>query len=158
MKKEKNLVEDADRREFFQVAAKVAVALPWLWSSSTLLATPDEAKAAIDALVSGKELKNDLITLTVPKVVDDGRRVKIEVKVNSPMTPADHVKDIHIISDGNPFPETVSFTFGSDAGKAELSFYSRMAKTQKTYAVARMSDGSIQMVSHHSDVTAGGCN
>ncbi len=158
MNNEKNLVEDAHRREFFQVAAKVAVALPWLWSSSSLLATPDEAKAAIDDLVNGKPLKKDLITLTVPKAVDDGRRVRIEVKVNSPMTAADHVKDIHIISDGNPFPETVSFIFGADAGKAELSFYSRMAKTQKTYAVARMSDGSIQMASQHSKVTAGGCN
>ena len=158
MKNEENLVVDADRREFFQVAAKVAIVLPWLWSSSTILATPDEAKSTIKALAGGKPLKKGLITLTVPSVVDNGARVKIEVKVDSPMTATDHVKEIHIISDGNPFPETISFTLGADAGKAELSFYSRMAKTQNTYAVARMSDGSIQMAKQHSAVTAGGCN
>jgi len=156
MKNEKNLVVDADRREFFQVAAKVAVALPWLWSIP-VAATPDEAKAVIKGLANGKPLGKGLVTVKVPQVAENGSRVMVEVSVDSPMTEADHVKSIHIISDGNPYPETVTFTLGPDAGKAEIKFFSRMAKTQTTYAVARMSDGSIQMAKGKSSVTIGGC-
>ncbi len=156
MKKEKNLLVDADRREFFQAAAKVAVTLPWLWSLP-VGATPDEAKAAIKNLANGKPVKKGLVKVTVPPVADNGARVLVAVNVDSPMTESDHVKQIHIISDGNPFPETVSFTLGPDVGKAEVKFFSRMAKTQNTYAVAKMSDGSIQIGKGTSSVTIGGC-
>ncbi len=156
MKKEKNLHVDESRREFFQVAAKVAICMPWLWSIP-VSADLDEAKKAIKDLANGKPLSKGLVKVTVPQVADNGARVMVEVTVDSPMTESDHVKEIHIISDGNPFPETVSFTLGPDVGKAEVKFYSRMAKTQNTYAVARMSDGSIQMGKGKSSVTIGGC-
>ncbi len=156
MNNEKNLLVAADRREFFQLASKVAVTLPWLWSIP-VAASPDEAKAIIKEIANGKELGKGLVTLTVPSVAENGSRVMIEVTVDSPMTETDHVQEIHIISDENPYPKTVSFTLGPDVGRAHLQFYSRMAKTQNTYAIARMSDGSIQMAKGTSSVTIGGC-
>lgn len=157
MNKSENQIIDSERREFFLVAAKVAVVMPWLWSS-VASATPDEAKTAIKKLADGKPLKRGLVKLNVPLLADHGGRVKVTISVDTPMTEADHVKDIYLISDGNPTPDVVNFTLGPDAGKGEVTFYMRMAKTQTTYAVARMSDGSIQMAKGHTVVTVGGCN
>jgi len=156
MNKIENQVIDSERRDFFQVAAKVAVVMPWLWSSVTS-ATPDEAKATIKKLADGKPLKRGLVKLEAPMVADHGGRVKITISVDTPMTEANHVKDIYLISDGNPTPDVVSFELGPDAGKGDVTFYMRMAKTQTIYAVARMSDGSIQMEKAHTAVTVGGC-
>ena len=157
MSKTENQIIDSERREFFQVAAKVAVAIPWLWSS-VVSATPDEAKTTIKKLADGKPIQRGLVKLKVPLLADHGGRVKVIISVDSPMTEANHVKDIYLISDGNPTPDVVSFSLGPDVGKAEVTFYMRMAKTQTTYAVARMSDGSIQMAKGHTAVTVGGCN
>ncbi len=134
----------------------MALAGTGLWPA-TAAATPEEAKTLIKKIAGGAKLDRGKVKIKLPAVADNGARVSIMVTVDSPMTANDYVKAIHIISDGNPYPETVSFTLSPGVGKAEVAFYMRMAKTQKLYAVAEMSDGSIQMASGQISVTIGGC-
>lgn len=157
MKKTVDSTTGKSRREFIQMLGVAAIIAPWLWPLATSAAQED-AKSLIKKLAGGAKLQKGKIKVKVPEVADNGARVQVKVSAKSAMTAADHVKKIHIISGGNPFPEVVSFTLGPDAGKAEVSFYMRMAKTQNVYALAEMSDGSFQMGKGKSNVTAGGCN
>lgn len=156
MKSKDYLKVECDRREFLFAAGALALAGSGFWPASAV-ATTEEAKAAIKEIAAGAPLKQGRVKLQIPSVADNGARVPVTVSVDGPVTAADHAVIIHIISDGNPFPETVSFTLGPDVGKAEISFYMRMAKTQKVYAVAQMSDGSFQIDSTQVSVTIGGC-
>ncbi len=156
MKSKDYLKVECDRREFLLVVGALALTGSGFWPG-TAVATPVEAKALIKKVAGGAKLERGKVKLKMPAVADNGARVSIAVTVDSPMTANDYVKAIHIISDGNPYPETVSFTLSPEAGKAEVSFYMRMAKTQKLYAVAEMSDGSFQMAFGQISVTIGGC-
>jgi sulfur-oxidizing protein SoxY len=59
------------------------------------------------------------------------------------MTPADHVKAIHVFTELNPQPDVVSFRLGPRAGRARVSTRIRLATTQTVVAVGELSDGSF---------------
>jgi sulfur-oxidizing protein SoxY len=73
------------------------------------------------------------------------------------MTEADHVKAVHIFSEGNPIPNVASIRFSPASGRARAATRMRMAKTQNVIAVAEMSDGSVYMAKAKVKVTIGGC-
>jgi len=151
------MTTDPDRRKFIQAIATLAMTGGMLLPA-VVTATPSEAKAKIKEITNAARLNKGRVKITVPVVADHGGRVDVTVTADSPMTEADHVKAIHVISDNNPFPEVVTFSLGPDAGKAEISFYMRMAKTQNVYAVVEMSDGSFHIDKGTSTVTIGGCD
>jgi len=81
----------------------------------------------------------------------------MSVTVESPMTQADHVKAIHVISEGNPLPNVVSFYLGARAGRAQVSTRIRLLTSQRLWAVAEMSDGSFWQGSAETMVTLAAC-
>jgi sulfur-oxidizing protein SoxY len=83
------------------------------------------------------------VTLELPPLVENGNLVTIKVSVESPMTEADHVKAIHLIAEGNPQPNIVSFFLGARAGRAEIGTRIRLANSQRVWAIAQMSDGTF---------------
>jgi sulfur-oxidizing protein SoxY len=113
-------------------------------------ATPEEMAAAIKAFTGGAAPKVGRVTLEVATLVDNGNTVPVAVRVDSPMTAADHVAAIAIFNERNPETGVAVFTLGPRAGKAEVSTRIRMATSQKLVALARMSDGSCWM--HSADV------
>jgi sulfur-oxidizing protein SoxY len=120
-------------------------------------ATPDDLRAAMKKYTNGAEPKTGRVTLTMAEVAENGATVPYTVKVDSPMTEADHVKTIYILADGNAFPEAANFHLTPDCGVAEVSGRMRLAKTQNVYALAAMSDGSFYMAKTEVKVTVGGC-
>lgn len=82
------------------------------------------------------------ITLDVPPLVENGNAVPLTVKVDSPMTEADHVKAIHVFNEKNPLPNVASFWLGPRAGRAAVSTRIRLADSQRVVALCQMSDGS----------------
>jgi sulfur-oxidizing protein SoxY len=74
------------------------------------------------------------------------------------MTEQDHVKAVHLVSEGNPLPGVATFLFTPTSGKAEVQFRMRMAQTQNILAVAEMSDGSLWSATRQVTVTIGGCD
>jgi sulfur-oxidizing protein SoxY len=83
------------------------------------------------------------VTLDVPPLVENGNTVAMTVTVESPMTPADHVKVVHVFNEKNPQPNVIDAYFGPRAAKASFSSRIRLADTQTLIAIAEMSDGSF---------------
>ena len=122
-------------------------------------AAPRDAKKRLADLVGGVKPEKGRIKITLPKVTDQGRFVPIRVAVESPMSPDDHVKAIHIVAERNPTPEVASFYLSAANGKAEVSTRIRLLQTQVVVVAAEMSDGSVFMAKGRSKITggAGGC-
>jgi sulfur-oxidizing protein SoxY len=114
------------------------------------LALPGAALAQVDspdplakAVANGAPMRKGKVTLVLPQLADNGNSVPIRITVDSPMTPADHVKSIHLYSERNPVPNMANFYLGPRAGKAEINSRVRLAGSQRVTAVAKLSDGSF---------------
>lgn len=97
------------------------------------------------------------VKLELPLLADNGNSVPMKVTVQSPMTEADHVKSIHLISERNPEREMAVFHLGPRAGVAEVSSRVRLAGSQTVTALAHMSDGSVWMDAAEVTVTLSAC-
>src|SRR5205814_6619887 len=65
------------------------------WSSdvcSSGLAQVDPRDPLVRALTNGAPVRKGKVTLVLPQLADNGNSVPIRITVDSPMTPADHVK------------------------------------------------------------------
>jgi sulfur-oxidizing protein SoxY len=119
-------------------------------------ATPDDLRAAFKKYLQS-EPKEDRVTLTIAEIAENGATVPYAVKVQSPMTAQDYVKTIYILAENNPAPEAAIFHLTPDCGAAEVSGRMRLARTQKVFAVAEMSDGTAHFAKSEIKVTVGGC-
>ncbi len=106
-------------------------------------ATPEKMQAAIKAVVGEAPVKKGRVTLDIPPLVENGNTVAMTVTVESPMTPADHVKVVHVFNEKNPQPNVIDAWFGPRAAKASFSARIRLADTQTLVAIAEMNDGSF---------------
>jgi sulfur-oxidizing protein SoxY len=98
---------------------------------------------AIADFARGQPVRTGRVKLEIEKLVDNGNVVPVAVSVDSPMTAADHVKEIAIFNDRNPLRDVAVFTLGPRAGKAAVATRMRLATSQKLAALARLSDGSV---------------
>ncbi len=120
-------------------------------------ATPKTAAIALKKLTGGAASKSGKVSLKLPEIAENGRTVPITVSVDSPMTAGNYVKTVHVVADGNPRPDVVSFNLTPAMGKAEVSTRIRLGKTQTILAVAVMSDGTVYSGERKVKVTIGGC-
>lgn len=143
------------RRDFLAVAGAGMVAATML--PKTAAASPQDADDLVKKLIGGATAKDGKVKLVLKDVAESGGSEPIAVSVDSPMTDADHVKAIHIVSEGNPTAGVSSWHFTPRSGKAEVAFRMRLAKTQTVRAYAVMSDGSVYLAQREIKVTVGGC-
>lgn len=97
------------------------------------------------------------IALELPRISENGNAVPIGITVESPMTPADHVRWIHIIAGKNPDPDVARFHLGPRAGRAKVATTIRLASTQKITVVAATSDGAYWAGDQEVVVTVTAC-
>jgi len=151
------------RRAFLASAAgfAAATALPaGVHAQATvnmLRGTEKDMLAAIARATGSKPVQKGRVKLEVPPLVDNGNAVAISVSVDSPMTEADHVKEIHIFSERNPEPVILSMKLGPRAGRAAAATRVRLADTQTLVAIAAMSDGTFWSGSAQTVVTIAAC-
>lgn len=126
-------------------------------SSRTAQATPKKATEYLSKMTSGDAGTQGRVTVKLPEIAENGRTVPITITVDSPMTDGDYVKSVHVVADGNPSPEVISFNLSPAMGKAEVSTRMRLGKTQNVRAAAIMSDGSVFTGTKEVKVTIGGC-
>jgi sulfur-oxidizing protein SoxY len=112
---------------------------------------------AIRKVCGEAEIKAGKIKLDLPPLVENGNTVAMSVSVDSPMTPKDYVKAIHVFTEKNPQPNVISIKLGPRAGQADVATRVRLADTQKVVAICELSDGTFW--SHTVDViiTLGAC-
>ena len=120
-------------------------------------ATPASMKAAIRNVVGEASVKKGRVHIDVPPLVENGNLVSLTIDVDSPMTPKDHVKAIHVFNELNPQPNVISVHIGPRAGRAKISTRFRLADTQTVVAIAEMSDGSFYSASADVVVTLAAC-
>lgn len=140
------------RRAFIAVAGAASI-MPWLNAQ----ATPAEATEAIKKILGHAQPRMGRVNLEISPLVENGNLVPMGVTVDSPMTATDFVKSIHVIAEGNPLPNIVSFYFGARAGRAQVSTRIRLQTSQKLWAIAEMSDGSFWQGSAEILVTLAAC-
>jgi len=102
-------------------------------------------------------MESGKIKLNLPEIAENGLAVPISFEVESPMTPDNYVKSLHVLSEGNPFPTVFTYHFTPGAGRAAGSNKIRLGKSQNIVAVAEMSDGTLYTAKSFIKVTIGGC-
>ena len=98
---------------------------------------------AVRKLVGNATVRSGRVKLDLPPLIDNGNTVPMTVTVESPMTAADYVKAIHVVTEKNPQPYVVSAFLGPRAGRARFSTRVRLADTQTVTAIAELSDGTF---------------
>src|SRR3954452_23520747 len=96
-------------------------------------------EAAIRKITGGKPVRGGKGKRQIPPLVDNGNTVPLSVAVDSPMTAADHVAAIHVLTEKNPQPYVVSAYLGPRAGHASIATRARIADTGRVIAIARLS-------------------
>ena len=145
------------RRDVLLGAAGLLLLGPGFGGVGPAAADPAAVAAALKNLVGDKPMSEGKVTLTMPEIAENGNTVPLEVAVESPMTDADYVKAVHVLAEGNPQADVVSFFFTPASGKAAAATRMRLASTQNVIAVAEMSDGSLFSTKREVKVTIGGC-
>ncbi len=111
----------ANRRQVLAAAGAVAAGagLPAISAPparAQALANPAQLGMAIRKVVGSAEVKTGKVKLDVPPLSENGNSVTMTVTVDSPMTPTDYVKAIHVLSEKNPQPNVISVKLGPRAG------------------------------------------
>lgn len=140
-------------RRIFVLSAGAASGL----TSLNALATVAEATQAVDKILGNQKATMGRVTLMIPPLVENGNLVTMKVSVESPMTKADYVQAIHIVAEGNPLPNVVSFYLSPRAGRAEVTTRIRLGDSQRVRAIAQMSDGSFWQGDAETLVTLAAC-
>jgi len=148
------------RREFLALTA-ASVAAPMTVNAQVDPNLAANRKAAFQLAlrkVAGEaKVQHGRVKLQLPPLIDNGNSVPLSVTVESPMTEADHVKAIHVLTEKNPLPDVISVALGPRAGRASLSTRVRLADTQTVTAIAQMSDGSFWSDTAEVVVTLSAC-
>ena len=97
------------------------------------------------------------VTVTTPRLADNGFTVPLSVRIDSPMTPADHVQRLVLLSNRNPRPVIADFDLGPWSGKAEIATRVRLNGSQTVMALAQTSDGRWWQGTAEVEVTESAC-
>ena len=128
-----------------------------------LLFLPDKWARAKSFKKSEKQLEinavenSSKIKIHMPEYAYDGGRVPFSFTVESRMNETDYVRQVHIMSEKNPFPRIASFQFTPNSGKAFARTQIRLSTSQHVIAVAEMNDGSSLTARKWIEVTINGC-
>ena len=152
-----------NRRAFLITAGTAAAFLPALDLFAQEVSVPEAVQRtklfeeAYAALVAGGTPLEGKMTLELPEIAENGNFVPLTVVVDSPMTPEDHVKVIHILATANPVARVASFHLSPVNGAAKVQSRMRLAKTQDVVAIAQLSNGLLLAATATVKVTIGGC-
>ena len=143
------------RRRFVALLAGLA-AVPLL-PFRAARAQADSFAALLKQVTGGATVRLGRVKVDTPRLADNGHSVPLTVSVESPMTAADHVRSITLLSERNPRPLMATFYLGPKAGRAEVATRVRLNGTQRVLAVAQISDGSYWSGTAEVEVTESAC-
>lgn len=159
---ERTVISVLNRRSFLLAASAAAAVFPAGIAFADDAASPPmertkQFEEAFAALLAGTKPAEGLIAVDLPEIAENGNFVPITMSVESPMTDADHVKLIHILSTGNPVAKIATFHLSPLNGQARIQSRIRLAKTQDVIVLAQMSSGALAIATQTVKVTIGGC-
>jgi sulfur-oxidizing protein SoxY len=143
------------RRRFVALLAGLA-AVPLL-PFRAARAQADPFAALLKQVTGGATVRPGRVRVDTPRLADNGHSVPLTVSVESPMTAADHVRSITLLSERNPRPLMATFYLSPKAGRAEVATRVRLNGTQRVLAVAQISDGTYWSGTAEVEVTESAC-
>jgi len=151
-----------DRREFLlaggaTAAAAVVAGVPLSFAEDDAGGRSLQFAWAFRNVVGEAVPEEAQVSLDLPEIAENGNTVPYKIEVESPMTEADHVKKLHLLSTANPQAAVATFHFTPQSGKAAVAGRMRLAKTQDVVAVAETSGGKFLMGKRNVKVVIGGC-
>jgi sulfur-oxidizing protein SoxY len=129
-------VKRPNRREALAGALGIAL-LPAAHAAEPALAD------AIRAWAGSAVPRDGRVAIDISPLVDNGNAVPVTVRVQSPMTETDHVREIVLFNERNPQRDVIRARLGPWNGRAEVATRIRLATSQQLVALARMADGSV---------------
>ena len=144
------------RRRFIGLSAAVfaAQAVP---ANAQRFQPAQDIGPLLAKLTGGAQPERSGVEIELPQIAENGNSVPMRVKVDSPMTPQDHVSAIHIIAERNPRPLVGTFHLGANSGRAEIATRVRLAGTQKVRVLVAMNDNRFRMGEVDVLVTSAAC-
>ena len=145
------------RRDILVATAGLGLSV-WLPTPSAIAddRTP-QFEGAYKKLVGETPTAEARVKIEMPDLAENGNMVPFSIAVDSPMTDADYVKTITILSTGNPQPVIATFHLTPASGRAAVSGRLRLARTQDVIVVAEMNSGALHWGQANVKVTVGGC-
>ena len=119
--------------------------------------TEDDAADLIRQLTGRTAMESDRVQLIMPHEFPTGSIVPLSLVIDSPMTAADHVRQVHVLAPRNPLNPVARFNFTPGRSGARVQTRIRLAEPQHVVAVAEMSDGRLLMARTWVDVATNGC-
>lgn len=116
-----------------------------------------EVVPVLKDIAAGAMVREGRVKLDIPLLAENGHLVPLSVSVQSPMTAADHVRVLYLLSEKNPRPIIAKITMGPGTGRAALTTRIRLAGAQTVVAVAQMSDGTFWAATADVIVTETAC-
>ena len=119
--------------------------------------SPADAAKWIAETTRGAIPEKSGIEIEMPQIAENGNAVPLHIRVASAMTPAEHVKAIHVFAERNPRPRVATFHLGPDAGRADVMTRVRLGGTQNVTVLAELSGGRWRVAAQNVLVTTGAC-
>jgi len=158
MKMNINYSPKMPRRDWLKRIQKLGfIALGSWFAPSLVFAKKEDAEEALKTITGDATINDGRVTLVIPPLVENGNLVVLNVSVDSPMTANNYVKAIHVVAEGNPYPNIFAAYFTPRSGTANLTTRVRLADSQRVWAIAQMSDGSFWRGSAETLVTLSAC-
>jgi sulfur-oxidizing protein SoxY len=128
------------RRAFLAFSGMIFFAQEARSQANSHISTTDPL---VFSFTKGRDVIPGKVKIELPKIAENGHSVSMTVRVDSPMSAAEHVKAVHMIAEKNPVREMAVFFFGPHSPRAEVSARIRLNGTQRVVAVAEMSNGTF---------------
>jgi sulfur-oxidizing protein SoxY len=116
-----------------------------------------DIRPLVDAITRGAKAEEGGIEIGLPPIAENGHSVPLTLKVASPMSEADHVREIHVIAERNPRPAVATFHLGPWSGRAQVATRMRLAGTQKVTVVAVLSGNRFRVARKEVVVESAAC-
>ncbi len=148
-----------DRRVVLVAGGGAAILAAWLGGAPSASAQDKQPtwEETLKKIMGDAKAIDGKLVVDMPEIAENGNTVPFTIKVDSPMTDANYVKVLHVVSTGNPQPGVATFKFTPASGSATVSSRMRLGRTQDVVAVAELSNGSFLMGKRTVKVTIGGC-
>lgn len=121
------------------------------------LVRTEHYKAAFEKIVGNGTPIEGTMTIEMPEDAENGNIVPYKINVESPMTDADYIARVHLLSTQNPQALVATFHFTPLSGVATVGGRMRLAKTQEVVAVALTSANTLLIARTTVQVGIGGC-
>ena len=145
------------RRRFMGAGAAIAAAASLGARAQGGLAPSVDLTPFLAKITGGKPIERKGIEIEIPAVAENGNSVPTRIRVESPMTPEDHVDAVYVFAPRNPRPHVATFHLGPESGRAEISTRIRLAGTQKLTVLAELSGGRYRLGDFEVLVTSAAC-